>query len=260
MRRFPQAILPILVGFLLISSCGFGALLEPGDWETGEKGRVLLGDLHPTQAWVGFLAVDYQVRRFERAREKGKKRLKRLKKKKRVEVVIGPGGSHSAKRLYLIDGHHWARALDELGEEEIHAVIVDDLSHLKWGLFWKQMRARNWAYLYSINNNPITPDRLPENVGGLRDDPFRSLSWLVRKAGGYTRLLVPYQEFPWAHYFRGRMPSAEFTTAEQWMISLTRAMGLAKSEEASGLAGWHGQTVTCGGWLGILSDIVETDN
>lgn len=64
------------------------------------------------------------------------------------------------------------------------------------------MDAHNWLYPYDKAGRPCAWENLPRYVGGLIDDPYRSLAGDVREAGGFTKTPMPYSEFLWADYFR----------------------------------------------------------
>ena len=54
------------------------------------------------------------------------------------------------------------------------------------------MRAHNYIWSFDEHGQPLDlatfTAALPRSVQGLRDDPYRSLAALVRKAGGYDKV------------------------------------------------------------------------
>jgi hypothetical protein len=76
------------------------------------------------------------------------------------------------------------------------------------------------------------------NVRGLADDPYRSLAWAVREAGGFTKVDVPFFEFKWADFFRKRIVIERTENGPK--KAFEEAMKLARSSEASHLPGFVG--------------------
>ena len=113
-----------------------------------------------------------------------------------IPIVKGPDGN------YIVDHHHEVSALHMLGEEEVHITILHDLSTLPIEHFWPVMRLLKLCYLIDHAGQRISPDRLPKHVSDLTDDPYRSLAWQVRHAGGYRKTMQPFAEFRWAAFFR----------------------------------------------------------
>lgn len=145
--------------------------------------------------------------------------------------------------LYLIDHHHLAAALHSLGVGECYAAVVRDYSrqqgqeegeqkkeqeeqkkdqqgqeeqqHHNRGAkarFWRAMRRDGCLWPHDEHGREVgwedLPARLPASVAGLRDDPYRSLAGLVRRAGGYEKSARPFAEFVWANHLRPRVPLA----------------------------------------------------
>ena len=82
--------------------------------------------------------------------------------------------------------------------------------------------------------------RLPEHLGGLQDDPYRSLVWKLKKEGLIDPApLIPFHEFRWAAWLR-RRPLPPFSSSEL-DPALPAARTLVRSAAASHLAGWKGR-------------------
>ena len=157
------------------------------------KRRVLA--LRPTQFAIGMRVVD---RRIDRFRTLSRKRLDDYLRRHPVPVVVGPGQDD-----YIVDGHHHVRACWEAGHRDIFIDIKADNAHMGETDFWDLMRKSRWTHLYDeFGCGPHEPQRLPENVRGMADDPYRSLSWAVRRAGGYEKKAMAYAEFKGADFFR----------------------------------------------------------
>jgi hypothetical protein len=150
--------------------------------------------LRPTQISVGMAEVS------ERKTELGAKspdKLETYKNKHPEPVVRGPEGA-----LYIIDHHHLARALSDMGVKQTSCYVVGDLSNLAGQAFFDEMEKRNWLFLEDNTGAKKEARDLPLGVGGLEDDPYRSLAAEVRDAGGYGKTCAPFAEFRWADFFR----------------------------------------------------------
>jgi hypothetical protein len=80
-------------------------------------------------------------------------------------------------------------------------------------------------------------DEMPRTLAELQDDPFRSLSWAVKKAGGFAKDKTPFSEFRWADFFRSRIPLE--LVRRDFAFAQALAMHVAHSIEASALPGWR---------------------
>jgi hypothetical protein len=85
------------------------------------------------------------------------------------------------------------------------------------------------------DQEPLPHNRLPSSLLGLKDDPYRSLAWAVREAGGFVKTDKPFTEFKWAEFFRPRIPMGSGEVA--WEAAVQAAIRLAKSPAAAGLPG-----------------------
>ncbi|MCM2278591.1 MAG: ParB/Srx family N-terminal domain-containing protein [Oligoflexia bacterium] len=191
-----------------------------------EKVEVL--ELHPTQFNVGLREVDIRSEAIRAVKDEPKK-LKKLLKDQPAMVVKGPGG-----KLYLVDGHHFTRALAEEGIEKTYVEVVKDWSELPVDEFWAKMEKKAWVYWRDQGGPPRGFDELPATVRGLTDDPYRSLAWLVREAGGYRNEDAPFQEFAWADYFREHQVPPD---------SVPEAIELIRRQQPSHLPGYRSKCV-----------------
>ena len=227
-------------------------LARGAGYEEGGTYEVDIDDVRPTQFAVGFKEIQLKVRDIERAIAKGE--LKELKWKKRGLAVVGPNGL-----LYLVDGHHFARALLEAGKKSMLVKVKKDYSDLGWAEFWKKMRKKDYCYLVDENGVERDVADLPKSFKALKDDRYRALAWLVREADGYENLTEPFQEFRWAEFFRTRV---RFTGSsyESWEKALLKAMELAASREAKNLPGYTGEPGDCKTMLALLWELEDIDD
>jgi hypothetical protein len=184
--------------------------------------------LHPTQMDVGYREVAAKV---DKIKGKSPKKLEEYLAKNPAPVVIGPD-----QQFYIYDHQHLAFALFQADVKEMCVEISADLSHLKPKDFWQELEKRNWVYLFDNQDQPVTPEQLPNDVTTLQDDPYRSLAWQVREQDGYKKTDTPFAEFQWAHFFRSRV--AVRTTDADFAAAVARALDLAHSEDAKNLPGW----------------------
>jgi hypothetical protein len=97
---------------------------------------------------------------------------------------------------------------------------------------------RGWCHPYDQNGIRRDFKDIPDKIGGLRDDPYRSLAGEIRRLGGCSKETVPFSEFLWADFFRRRLKKKALE--KEFTASMERALKLAKSSEASYLPGWCG--------------------
>ena len=182
-------------------------------------------DVRPTQFAVGSLAVTCKAYKIS---EKSKKKLKKYlaDEKRQIPVVVGPEGN-----FYMTDHHHLSTALyraisSKWGNKSkvLHIQIIDNFAtkDASWGEFWEAMLKAHRSYNY---DNKGTPDMnfalLPADVGGLLNDPYRTLSRWVRESCGYVKAgkeqcdgirtdhehKAPFfMEFYWGDFFRQHLP------------------------------------------------------
>jgi hypothetical protein len=193
------------------------------DSPKGKKCSVALKDLHPTQFGMGM--VDVKQKRAE-ILEGGKDYLK----ESRAEVVIGPDGKY-----YLIDRHHTMRAAYHEGYKKVWADVVDNLSHLSQEEFEEEMEKRKWVRLTNESGKKMKFSDLPGHVKDLKDDPYRSLAWLVRQSDAFRKSEKPFAEFEWADYFRDRIKIG--AGAEGWDEAVKEGIRLATILETEHLPG-----------------------
>ena len=191
---------------------------------------VKIKDLRPTQMTVGMREVEEKRKRWRE--HKGKKKAEFLGSHM-IPVLLGPKEQH-----YVIDHHHLARALLEEDQGEVLISVIADLRTLDRDAFWVVADNRGWCHPYDQNGVRRDFKDIPNTIGELRDDPFRSLAGEVRRLGGCSKETVPFSEFLWADFFRRRLKRKALE--KEFTASMERALKLAKSSEASYLPGWCG--------------------
>ena len=118
--------------------------------------------------------------------------------------------------------------------------IVKDLSKRNMGYasFWKWMFKNRNAYPFcQFGEGPREALYLPRDIRGLADDPYRSIAWFVRKAGGFENSDRNFAEFKWANFFR-KKGLLDRHGINGLTIALKKAAKLAQSPEAKGLPGY----------------------
>jgi hypothetical protein len=191
---------------------------------------VAITSLRPTQITVGMREVKAKRKRW---REKGAKKGGKFLGAHMIPVVLGPKELH-----YIIDHHHLARALHDEGVKDILVTVVANLSKLEPDAFWFFMDNHNWMHPFDDKSRRRDHKDLPKSVGGLIDDPFRSLAGELRRAGGFAKDTTPFSEFLWADFFRRRIKRK--LVENDFSHALENALQLAKSKEANFLPGWCG--------------------
>ncbi|GJG95180.1 ParB/Srx family N-terminal domain-containing protein [Cupriavidus pauculus] len=192
-----------------------------------------LDTLRPTQITLGLYQVHEKM--DVSGRERSPAALQRFLNEHRIQTIAGPGGA-----LYIADHHHWARAWLELGWHEAPVAIVDDLSDLPPGKFWKRMRALGHLHPYDEHGKHLTAKDLPSTVMGMRDDPYRSLAAFTRNAGAYRKPGNAYGDFQWAAFFR-RHVAEDMQSIAGFARAMTVAIPLARSGKARKLPGFVGR-------------------
>lgn len=154
--------------------------------------------LKPTQYCVGFEEVDSKVQKLLKMTAKQRRKHQ---EGKTIPVVIGPG-----KEFYMVDHHHAARACWEAGVKKVNVVVIADFSKMSVYKFWRTMTVKGWVYPWILGTKlPWQFETLPQDIRGMLDDPYRSLAWAVKEAGGFAKSEVPFFEFAWANLFRNKI-------------------------------------------------------
>lgn len=194
-----------------------------------------LEDLHPTQITVG--GAEVAAKRAQWTQLKRKERDRTLAAHW-FPAVRGPGG-----RYFIVDHHHLGQALHQEAVKNVWVMQLDDLSEVEGEPFWRLMEFHRWAHPYDEKGRRRDFKSIPDSVGKLRDDPYRSLAGFVRKAGGYAKDAAPYAEFLWADHFRPLIPLKQLQPSGAETLPLAavdKAVTLARLPAARCLPGWSG--------------------
>ncbi|MFJ2221472.1 ParB-like protein [Streptomyces anulatus] len=172
--------------------------------QPGDLIDVQLGELHPTQAVLGFDQVFYKLGRYGSDRDEaaggvnkrfddwcetnGQEEAATAGPGARLDdpssfsctvpvgqetaetiepmktAVVGPGG-----KLYLTDGHHTLTSFlegpDGSTDLRIRLRVTDNFSSLSTPAFWQRMTEQKKVWLRDENNRPLGVDRLPDRLG-----------------------------------------------------------------------------------------------
>jgi hypothetical protein len=189
-----------------------------------------IADLHPTQVTIGMREVALKRRRW---REKGAERAVRFLDDRRVPAIAG-----ASCRLFIIDRHHWVRALHDEGVTAVPVTVVADMSSLPGDALWTVLERRGLTHPFDDRGCRRRYADFPTSIAELLDDPYRSLAGAVKRAGGYAKDRSPFSEFRWADFLRCRIDRALLETDFAGAVAL--ALDLALSPAAKHLPGWHG--------------------
>jgi hypothetical protein len=190
---------------------------------------VTIADLRPTQITVGMREVAERRERWRALKKNNAEFLGRHM----IPVVLGPKDRH-----YIIDHHHLARALHDEGVEWVFVTIMMDLKLLELDAFWVVLDNRGWMYPFDAKGRRCAYTDIPKSVGGLTDDPFRSLAGKLRREGMYAKETTPFSEFLWADFLRRQMKRKLLD--RDYERAVAKARRLAKSQAARYLPGWCG--------------------
>ena len=189
---------------------------------------ISIADLRPTQMTVGLREVEEKRRQW---RELSEKHGPEFLGRHMVPTVLGPKGRH-----YVLDHHHLVRALHDEGVTQVLATVEAELSALSKTSFWVYLDNRAWCHPYDDSGTRRDFDAIPDNIGELKDDPYRSLSGELRQRfGGFAKDTTPFSAIP-----LGRLPPAPGSRPRRWASDFSAA--LAKAH-----AGWPrpGTPATC---------------
>jgi hypothetical protein len=227
--RLSIALSLFLCGVVLAARADTYVPFRP-DLPVGTKCLIDPAILHPTQSAVGMREVWMRIAKMQRW---SAKRRQRFLQAKTAPILIGPGNE-----VYLLDHHHLARMLLESKiMPALCAEIKGNCAALSDHDFWAMMQERKWVYLFDEAGRPLNdPSELPKRIKDLRDDPYRSLSWLVREQNGYKDVGTPFLEFLWANFFRSRIQIDP--GRKGYDRALAAAMRICHSPEAKDLPGY----------------------
>jgi hypothetical protein len=189
-----------------------------------------IAHLRPTQITLGYREVARKRRRWDAQRLHDSAAFFR---RHTVPCVLGPGGKY-----HMLDQHHMVRALYDAGVEAILVAPSRMFEGASDADFWARLEAAGLCHPYDENGERRPYDEIPQTIGGLGDDVFRSLAGELREAGAVLKTAAPYSEFAWAHFLRWRI--ARDIARDDPAAALASAMAWAASGEARALPGWRG--------------------
>lgn len=205
-----------------------------GELKVGDKAKVRIQDLRPTQFAVGMTEVESRQNALAFEKEKGEESFRDYLKGKRKLAAIGPGG-----QLYLVDGHHLALALDRSGFDSIYIEVIADYSQLTETDFWEKMQKKGYAYLRDENGKKKPASALPTEVKGLKNDPYRSLAWMLETLGAYEKIERPFHEFEWAELLRDEM-KIRGDSPKDWKRAVEKGWKIVTGKLAKKIPGYIG--------------------
>jgi hypothetical protein len=221
----------LLAGAAAPAALALPALAPCGATSTAARRcTIVVGTVRPTQLTFGAIEV---AKRTDKLRRMHDDDLAEYLDEHVVPVVIGPGGA-----VYATDHHHLALAWSNLhgASATLEAEVQANWSGLDAASFVERMQAASYLWLYDENGVGGQPaSALPPTMSGLRDDPYRSLAWGVRDAGGYDETDVPHADFRWANYLRGHVDRAKI--GRDWSGAVKDGVRAAKLPDASDLPG-----------------------
>ena len=184
------------------SSKSHGSLPTPCDTSTrsGQTCTLAAASVRPTQFILGRQEVRAKTQRFS---EMSVSDLQKYTMENPVPCIVGPGGT-----FYATDHHHLTAAVmasSHADSDKNVVVLVQNTSMAGADSltdFFVEMVNNGYVWLLDEKGNTVNPVLLPFSVGTLANDPYRSLAYNVRKAGGYDKVSTPYQDFFWSNFFR----------------------------------------------------------
>jgi hypothetical protein len=188
-----------------------------------------LQDLHPTQLTVGMIVVEDKRKHLE-----GMSPSERdaFMKAHPMPAVVGPQG-----KLYITDHHHLGRAALDARVSTGFFLVEADLSKCSPGAFWKEMNENLWVHPLDENGVRHCYSMIPDKLGKLIDDLYRSLAGCVRDAGGFDKTPSAFAEFIWADLFRRNI--AIETVRSDFQTAVRAATSLAQSKWAKNIPGYN---------------------
>jgi hypothetical protein len=185
-------------------------------------------DMRPTQHALGIKDSEHKVKKLKKM---SAKQRKQYLSERLIQVVLGPKSIY-----YIIDHHHLVRACWEAGIKKVPVEVKGDFSTLDMDHFWVTMRRLNFVHPYDQFGEKQMVTLFPRDVRGMADDPYRSLAWAAREAGGFTKTFVPFSEFKWANYFRKHINIEDVHLS--FSKAVKRALTICKTKGAASLPGY----------------------
>lgn len=230
----------LLVGLYFLGAlCAKVALADGGlyEYSKGEIVKLNPSEFHPTQFIYSKLEVSSKVSQLKKIMaEKGVEGVERFLEDKRGEVVVGP-----SNKMWLIDGHHQARALEILRSSEpsfakikFEVEVRNEWNELSAKEFAAAMKAGNKkgkqgeeSYVYLKDAKGKTRDfkQLPKKLSAMKDFPWRGLVWLLKQRDVIESAEhFLFQEFFLAEELRKKIPLPSRMTNRQYEQAFKKAV------------------------------------
>ncbi len=196
--------------------------------------EVNLVDLHPTQMCIGYAEISARKKQFSNLDLKN--RLKYLRSKP-IPII-----KNQNNELWILDRHHRLRALIELDKKsKAYGYLLEEIKTTEQTKVLQFLNERGWLYLHDSRGiGPHAYNLLPKTLLDMKDDPYRSLIWKLKKEGFISpEPLIPYHEFHWSRWLRTR--SLPPFNSNHLYPALTIARKIVSSKAASHLPGWKGE-------------------
>jgi hypothetical protein len=188
-----------------------------------------LKDLHTTQLTVGLIVVQDKKKHLQ---EMSSSDQRSFMKAHPMPAVVGPQG-----RLYITDHHHLGRAALDAAVPSAFLEIEEDYSKCSIETFWKEMNDNQWVHPLDANGIRHLYNTIPDSLGKLVDDVYRSLAGYVRDKGGYDKTPTAFAEFVWADFFRRNI--AVETLHADFSMAVHAGISLAQSKIAKNIPGFN---------------------
>lgn len=188
-----------------------------------------LQELHPTQLTVGMIVVHDKRKHLLGMSPTDRQGYM---KAHAMPAVVGPQG-----RLYITDHHHLGRAALDAGLPTAFFLVEADLSKCTAEAFWKEMNENLWVHPLDENGVRHNYSLIPDKLGKLVDDLYRSLAGYVRDAGGFDKTPTAFAEFIWADFFRRNI--AVETVRSDFQTAVKAAISLSQSKWAKSIPGYN---------------------
>jgi hypothetical protein len=190
-----------------------------------------LKDLRPTQLTVGMIVVQDKKKHLQSLSAADRQSFMKAHP---MPAVLGPQG-----KLYITDHHHLGRAALDAGVASACFEVLDDLSKCTVEAFWKEMNQNLWVHPLDEYGVRHYYAAIPDSLGKLSDDIYRSLAGYVRDGGGFDKTPTAFAEFIWADFFRRNI--AVETVHSDFQTAVQAGHSLAQSKWAKNIPGFNGK-------------------
>ena len=191
--------------------------------------EAVLQELHPTQLTVGMIVVQDKRKHLAGMSPSSRQDFMQAHP---MPAVVGPQG-----RLYITDHHHLGRAALDARVSTGFFLVEADLSKCTLEAFWKEMNENLWVHPLDENGVRHCYSMIPDKLGKLVDDVYRSLAGCVRDAGGFDKTTGAFAEFIWADFFRRNI--AIETVRSDFETAVQAAKSLSQSKWAKNIPGYN---------------------